>query len=149
MMHRHVGDLVVAASPHAGEVGVRLPLGYDPLRSREIVIGRDSRADVVVDDEAVSRRHAKVLVEGNNLRVVDLASNNGTFLNGRRVAAEQLKVGDQICIGSTVLRLFDNDRHTPLLAWSSGAATACLYLRLEVAKDSDNGAADCESLMRS
>jgi transcriptional regulator of acetoin/glycerol metabolism len=56
------------------------------LDDRPIVLGRFPADDlVVVDDDRISRRHAKVLRKGNSVRVVDLTSRNGTFVDGQRV----------------------------------------------------------------
>lgn len=69
-----------------------------------IVIGR-LNADLVVKDSDVSRRHA--LVEAytrDKIFVKDLASTNGTYVNGQKVTYDKLKHGDKIRVGRTVLR---------------------------------------------
>ena len=72
----------------------------------EYVIGRDPASDVFVDDERVSRRHARIRVDGVNRRVTldDLESTNGTFL--RRSPVHQdvpLADGDEIHVGTVEL----------------------------------------------
>lgn len=62
----------------------------DKLQGRDrIVIGRDPSSDVVLDDPRVSRRHAEIFRKGNELWVKDLASTNGTFLNGNLLKNEE------------------------------------------------------------
>ena len=67
------------------------------------VIGRGAEADVVVDDAGVSRRHAEVHTDGNRVRVVDLGSTNGTFVDGERVGPQgaPLADGSRITVGRT------------------------------------------------
>lgn len=78
----------------------------------ELVLGRGQAATVRVDDEAVSRRHARVaLGPGGTVVLVDLASRNGTIVNGRPVQEAILVDGDKIQIGtSAVFRFSLNDR---------------------------------------
>lgn len=71
-----------------------------------LVIGRDDGAEVPLPVEGVSRKHARVTVEpGGEVRVVDLASRNGTYLNGRRIEEASLRDGDELRIGPVGLRL--------------------------------------------
>jgi pSer/pThr/pTyr-binding forkhead associated (FHA) protein len=69
------------------------------------LIGRDG-ADIVLDDEKVSRKHAEIGLYGPDALVVrDLASTNGTRLNGRRISdKEKLNHWDLIRVGDTLLR---------------------------------------------
>lgn len=79
--------------------GSRVSLGEDPL-----VIGRLSDCDVTVHDEGVSRRHAEVRRQGNEIVVIDLGSMNGTKVNGAGVRQQRLNDGDEIMVGSSRLR---------------------------------------------
>jgi hypothetical protein len=65
------------------------------------VIGRGAEADVVVDDPGVSRRHAEVHTGGGRVRVVDLGSTNGTFVDGERIGTGDLADGSRITVGRT------------------------------------------------
>src|SRR5215208_6968520 len=69
-----------------------------PLTKSEIIIGRDeSSSDLAISSVAVSRRHARMIREGDGYVVEDLGSSNGTFLNGQKVIGRcPLKTGDQI-----------------------------------------------------
>jgi pSer/pThr/pTyr-binding forkhead associated (FHA) protein len=69
-----------------------------------IGIGREpDNAIAIVDDTYLSGHHAKVSVSGGQVIVDDLASRNGTYLNGARITeTRSVKVGDRIQIGYTV-----------------------------------------------
>ncbi len=68
-------------------------------------LGRSRQCDVTVDDANVSRTHAEVRPRGGSWVLNDLGSTNGSRLNGHRVeGSEVLKPGDEIELGTTVLR---------------------------------------------
>jgi hypothetical protein len=68
-------------------------------------MGRSRQCDVTVDDANVSRQHAEVRPRGGSWVLSDLGSTNGSRLNGQRVeGSEVLKPGDEIELGTTVLR---------------------------------------------
>ena len=67
--------------------------------TEELVIGRTA-ADVTIDDERVSRRHAIIRAAGESLTVEDLGSLNGTWVNGTRIeTATRLERGDIVEVG--------------------------------------------------
>lgn len=68
-----------------------------------ITIGRHSTSTVVVDDPLASRTHAYLVAAPTGTQLYDNASGNGTFVNGVRVTAVTLRVGDVITIGNTDL----------------------------------------------
>ena len=71
------------------------------LRQGENVVGRDPRVHAWIDLPTVSRRHARIVIAGNEARLEDLGSKNGTCLRGRRIdAAELLRDRDPILFGS-------------------------------------------------
>jgi Nif-specific regulatory protein len=70
----------------------------------EVLIGRDVGMQVVLGDGKVSRHHATIAREGADWVVTDAESRHGTFVNGERVTRHVLRDGDQLQIGSTVLR---------------------------------------------
>jgi DNA-binding winged helix-turn-helix (wHTH) protein len=73
------------------------------LNDGENIIGRDGPG-VVLDSPTVSRRHARVVVEGTHAIIEDLGSKNGTFVNNEIVTSPQpLKDGDRIRVGSFLL----------------------------------------------
>jgi pSer/pThr/pTyr-binding forkhead associated (FHA) protein len=62
-------------------------------------LGRAQEADFVVDAPLVSRLHCRIEADREVLRVIDLASTNGTFVNGERIEEHELHPGDQLRIG--------------------------------------------------
>lgn len=70
------------------------------------VFGRSSECDLVLASDIVSRRHASIMVGPTDVRVTDLESSNGTYINGARVLGEGVAVqGDLILVGDVALRL--------------------------------------------
>ena len=69
------------------------------------VIGRRDDCDIVLNGPRISRRHAQISSGGNGLLLVDLASVNGTLLNGVEITSERLSIGDVVTIGAHELRL--------------------------------------------
>lgn len=67
-------------------------------------IGRGLVADIRLEDSQVSRRHAIVAVRGEEVRVLDDRSSNGTFVNGRPVTVATLADGDVLRFGRVALR---------------------------------------------
>jgi hypothetical protein len=80
--------------------------GEFPLRwDREIVIGRSSDLDMVLVEDMVSRKHAKIATMAGQVVIQDLGSTNGTFVNGEKIKKVRLKEGDRILIGTSILKL--------------------------------------------
>lgn len=76
--------------------------GHDHRLAAETTIGRDGAScDLILDDEAVSARHALVRFERNQFVIHDLASTNGTFVNGEKVDRVTLTDGDTVTLGGT------------------------------------------------
>ncbi len=75
-----------------------------PLTRPVTTIGREESDILLLQDDLVSRRHAKVEQQGDVLVLVDLDSTNGTFVNGVRLQAPHtLRPGDVVQIGSSSL----------------------------------------------
>lgn len=70
-----------------------------------LVIGRTVECGLFLDDKAVSRRHVEITDRGGSFVWKDLGSSNGTMLNGARMLAGELKPGDRMQIGDTMVRL--------------------------------------------
>jgi hypothetical protein len=80
--------------------------GEFPLKAdKQIVIGRSSELDMVLVEDMVSRKHAKIMISSGNITIEDLGSTNGTFVNGEKVKQARLKEGDRILIGTSILKL--------------------------------------------
>jgi pSer/pThr/pTyr-binding forkhead associated (FHA) protein len=74
------------------------------LLNGNLVLGRSRDCDVTIDDPSASRRHAEIRRDGGAWLLVDLASTNGTEVNGEPIERATLADGDRITIGQTELR---------------------------------------------
>ena len=84
--------------------------GEFPLpNTKEIVVGRSSELDMVLVEDMVSRRHAKITVTGDQIFIQDLGSTNGTFVNGEKIKRARLSEGDRILIGTSIIKLVAQD----------------------------------------
>jgi hypothetical protein len=88
-------QLVVHAGPLAGK-------GF-PIRGNMLSIGRDADNDISLDDDQVSRYHARLLLQEDQIILEDLGSTNGTRVNGKPVTGQHvLQPADIISVGSSV-----------------------------------------------
>ena len=85
-------------------------LKYDKKKLKEIPIAKDTLTigrmednDVVIDNLAVSRHHARLVREKDNYYLEDLSSHNGTFVNDERIIKCELNERDNILIGKHIL----------------------------------------------
>lgn len=84
------------------------------VEKEETNVGRDLANDIPIGDPEVSRRHARFLLRDDSVFVEDLGSTNGTFLNGERIASpQQLRKGDVITLGESVVMVFDKVTYDP------------------------------------
>jgi len=90
-------------------IGGQFEGGEFPLKkNREFTIGRGSEHDMVLDEDMVSRAHARISTFDGQVIVEDLGSTNGTLVNGTRVKQQALNPGDQILVGNSLLEfIFD------------------------------------------
>jgi pSer/pThr/pTyr-binding forkhead associated (FHA) protein len=80
--------------------------GEFPLKvDKQVVIGRSSELDMVLVEDMVSRKHAKITMGEGKIMIEDLGSTNGTFVNGEKIKQARLKEGDRILIGTSILKL--------------------------------------------
>jgi len=70
------------------------------------IMGRGKGSDIQVDDANVSRHHAQITVEGDQIYVADLQSRNGTFVNDEPIGADKIALAkeDMIRMGNTILK---------------------------------------------
>ncbi len=79
-----------------------------PLEKEEVFIGRDLSNDIVINDPEVSRRHARLFLQGNNYVIEDLGSTNGTYVNGQRLMGPYvLRPGEVIVFGEHITALYE------------------------------------------
>ncbi len=90
--------LTAIAGRYAGE---RYSIQSAPQR----VLGRASGADIQLEDDTVSRRHARFYASRGRVWVRDLGSRNGTQVNGETIAQHAVAPGDRIAIGSSLFRV--------------------------------------------
>lgn len=76
------------------------------VEQSETVIGRSADAAIRLDDDGVSRRHARIVQHENQVWIEDLESANGTYVNESRVERYLLRDGDKIQMGSTTILKF-------------------------------------------
>ena len=86
------------------EMGRRIDLTHE-----EVSIGRSDQCTVCVNSDLVSRRHAVVNRVLGRYILVDLKSTNGTFVNDQRIDRHELKDGDLLRTGKTVLKYLENN----------------------------------------
>jgi pSer/pThr/pTyr-binding forkhead associated (FHA) protein len=90
----------------------------------ELVMGREN-APITIDDPEVSRRHAILRVVEERVVIEDLSSLNGTFVNGRRIAAPTtLSAGDKVMVGMTSFEVEAAARSTATVVSQRPAAAA-------------------------
>lgn len=76
------------------------------LVGEEIVLGRADTCDIAIGHKSISRRHLKILVKDGGFSIEDLGSQNGTKLNGKRIAGQvHVTKGDQIGMGGFTVEL--------------------------------------------
>lgn len=102
------------------------------LSEEPLVLGRSREADLMIEDEWVSRRHCQVWVQNQRIWVEDLGSTNGTYVDGNSILFRtQLQLGQRIQLGKIILQAFveesGRDDHTLVLeavspAWESASS---------------------------
>src|SRR2546421_1350749 len=94
-------QLVVIAGPDKGRT-FSIP-DADPL-----LVGRSKSTETKLNDPHVSRVHCQVQIEDGKAMLTDSGSAAGTFVNGKKVAQQQLRTGDVIKVGDTQLKFVDD-----------------------------------------
>lgn len=73
--------------------------------SGELTLGRASDLEVVLLEDMVSRKHAKLSISSDGLLLTDLGSTNGTFINGERIRKAAVQLNDRLLVGTSILRV--------------------------------------------
>lgn len=89
---------------------------YEFAEFERLRIGRSEDCEVTIDNLGVSRYHAEIVRKDGFNVIRDLKSNNGTFVNGRRVDAHNLNDGDEISIGKFMLTFQSDGAKAPEVA---------------------------------
>lgn len=74
------------------------------LNRPQIIIGRSSKADIQIDQEAVSRNHCKIINTGNAIMLRDMGSTNGTAVNDENIDEYVMRDGDFIKVGRVIFK---------------------------------------------
>jgi pSer/pThr/pTyr-binding forkhead associated (FHA) protein len=75
------------------------------LREGTLLVGRSADCELMLASDAVSRRHAEVRITAGRVRVRDLGSRNGTFINDKPVTEGVVLIGDRLTFGSKTFML--------------------------------------------
>lgn len=109
-LRRNVKDLVTSSTRVKANfvvlAGVDIGRKY-PLNKNSLQIGRNESCDIFIDDEDVSRNHARIEIKEDLILLEDLGSTNGTLVNGKEIKTCVLKDGDRIQIGNTTVLKFN------------------------------------------
>lgn len=83
---------------------------YALTDSGEMLVGRSGDVQIVLSEDMVSRRHARIAYDGQKITIEDLGSTNGTFVNGEKIKRCDLKEGDRVLIGSSIFKVVYADQ---------------------------------------
>ena len=81
-----------------------------PLDGKSFIAGRSSEVDLVLADDAVSRKHVRFYPSRGRYWLRDLGSRNGTLINGMKVLHAMLRTGDRLAIGSSLAKVEEVDK---------------------------------------
>jgi two-component system cell cycle response regulator len=95
--------LTVMAGSNVGEM--------HEIEGNEMVLGRGQNASLRLNDDGVSRRHARIFRSGDKILIEDLNSSNGTLVNGESVTQRILEDGDKVRLGSITILKFTYHDH--------------------------------------
>ena len=84
--------------------------GEFPLEDNsEIYMGRSSDLGMVLVEDMVSRKHARITTYNSTIQIEDLGSTNGSFVNGEKITQCHLEEGDRILIGTSIIKVVFED----------------------------------------
>jgi sigma-B regulation protein RsbU (phosphoserine phosphatase) len=117
----------MSSTPQLYWVGPDGQENFLPLVANEVLIGRKGDADIVLNNQHVSRHHAKLIKTPEGYFLQDLGSTHGTFVNETRVERQILKHGDKISLGKDRIDLHYLVGETPKKG--SGSDTTHIFER--------------------
>ncbi len=102
--HENIPSLIVVEGEQIGDLF--------KIKKGENIIGRGADVDIRLNSLLVSRVHSVIILNDNNISIKDLKSSNGTYVNGKKIDAANLKEGDVITIGTirlSFMPVYDSD----------------------------------------
>ena len=79
------------------------------LRKSVTTLGRSLENDIVLESSEVSRHHARIELQADGMRIIDLNSTNGTRVNGRTVRSQTIKAGDEVTFGNLSAKIIGDE----------------------------------------
>ena len=110
-----------------------------PLTAPKFTLGRRTDCNLRIPTKDVSRQHCQIVLQGGAVRVKDLGSSNGTFVNGKRVAETELKAGDKLAIGPVLFFVQIDGKPAEFKAEDAAAAAAAAAANARRHDDDDDG----------
>ena len=89
---------------------VDLGTGLVTFGEEPFIVGRDSKCDLRICEQAVSRQHAKFERTANGFTVTDLGSTNGTWVNEKKIQTRILRSGNRVRMGSRIFKFIATDQ---------------------------------------
>lgn len=85
--------------------------GYQKIitQPERVLIGREATCDLNIGDPLLSRQHCLIEFGQNEVKVIDLKSRNGSFVNGRKIQECTVQPGDEIKIGRHIIHIFSGE----------------------------------------
>jgi adenylate cyclase len=102
---------------------------HDVRDGAPMLVGRAPTCDVPVFDPTVSRRHAELSLVAGGVKIQDLGSANGTFVNGEKITDRTARGGDVVTFGKVVFKLQDTAPPRPQMAGMPGAPAGATIVR--------------------
>jgi adenylate cyclase len=102
---------------------------HDVRDGTPMLVGRAPTCDVPVFDPTVSRRHAELSLVSGGIKIQDLGSANGTFVNGEKIMDATARGGDVVTFGKVVFKLQDTSPPRPQMAGMPGAPAGATIVR--------------------
>lgn len=106
------------------EIAGRFASAHDLPVGKELVLGRDPTADIVLAERSVSRRHCRVSATPLGVEVADLHSANGVWVGGRQVEHARLKAGGEMLVGNVRVLVGRREGPTGMVALTEEAPEA-------------------------
>jgi pSer/pThr/pTyr-binding forkhead associated (FHA) protein len=79
------------------------------LRKSVTTLGRALDNDIVLESSEVSRHHARIDLQSDGMRIIDLNSTNGTRVNGKSVRSQTINAGDEVTFGNLSAKILGDD----------------------------------------